>query len=37
MMRKVEGKGGSARDAWKWVKKIVGEYELIKKKALKWK
>lgn len=37
MMSKVEGKDGDIREAWKWTKKVVWEYELIKKKALKWK
>lgn len=37
MMEKVDGRDGDIKDAWKWNKKIVWEYQAIKKKALKWK
>jgi hypothetical protein len=34
MMKKVDGVDGNLKDAWRWVKKIVWEYEGIRKKAL---
>lgn len=36
-MEKVEGKYGDYHEAWRWVKKVVWEYETIKKKAFEWK
>jgi DNA anti-recombination protein RmuC len=37
MMKKVDGVEGDLHEAWKWVKKIVWEYEGIRTKALEWK
>ena len=37
MMGKVEGKAGDLHEAWQWVKKVVTDFETIKKKALEWK
>ena len=42
MMKKVDGircpqDQDEVKYAWKWVKKIVWEYEGIRKKANKWK
>ena len=37
MMRKCEGTEGSLHDSWRWVKRVVWEYEGIRKKALEWK
>jgi hypothetical protein len=37
MMRKCEGGEGDLHEAWRWVKRIVWEYEGIRKKALEWK
>jgi len=37
MMKKVDGVEGDLHQAWKWVKKIVWEYEGIRSKALDWK
>jgi hypothetical protein len=37
MMKKVDGEEGGVHEAWKWVKKVVWEYESIRQKALTWK
>jgi hypothetical protein len=37
MMEKAEGKTGNYHDAWRWVKKVVWEFETIRKKGLEWK
>lgn len=37
MMRKVEGRDGDCHEAWRWVKKSLGEYQAIRKKGLQWK
>ena len=37
MMEKVDGREGTLKDAWSWVKKIVRQHSTIKKTALKWK
>lgn len=37
MMYKCEKVEGSLHDAWRWLKRVVWEYEGIRKKALEWK
>ena len=37
MMKAVDGKEGDLHEAWRWVKKSIGEYQSIRKKALEWK
>jgi hypothetical protein len=34
MMEKVEGKNGDYHEAWRWIKKVVWEYQSIRKKGL---
>jgi hypothetical protein len=37
MMEKAEGRKGNYHDAWRWVKKVVWEFETMRKKGLEWK
>lgn len=36
-MKKVDNIEGDTKDAWKWMKKVVWEYENIRNKAMDWK
>lgn len=37
MRKKVQGSDGDLKDAWRWAKTLVGQYELIKQYAHEWK
>lgn len=37
MRRKVTGQDGDLKEAWKWVKTIVGEHEVTKQQVRRWK